>query len=203
MSPDLSFLRRRTRPSPVAHHKPTRPVVRVRSGTRTLLGPATPMVTLNRLQSGVGALVVEALCSAAVGDLRLGCAYTLTDGQSSLVRGSTPVLSLTRREFDRLTVDLRQNRKLRRLIVYGYSESGRSLRWGGTLAVTTLGGARLDLPVDGPPSAGVTVFLALYNVDGEIVLRSEMSHVDGDVRDACQAYGFDRITWLDGRTPTH
>jgi uncharacterized protein involved in tellurium resistance len=230
---DLAFLRRRTRPArvvtpeavpsaldlaPVTAQAPpprarsTRPVVRVPAGERRLLGTATPMVTLTRLQSGVGALVVEALCARAVGDLRMGCAYTLADGYSSTVQHSggrnsgphgskSPVLLAGRREFERLTVDLRQNRRLRRLIVYGFSESRQVLRWGGALAVTTHGGTRLDLPVDQPAACGVTVFLALYNVDGEFVLRTEMTRVDGDVRDACQAYGFDRITWVDGRTP--
>lgn len=177
-----------------------------------LLTTSAPMVTLTRLQSGVGALVFEALSAGTAGDLRLGCAYTLADGYSSIVahcggRNSgppgarSPVIRAARREFERLTVDLRQNRRLRRLIVYGFSESRPALRWGGTLVATTHGGARADLPIDQPVAGGVTVFLAVYNVDGELVVRAEMTRVDGDVRDACHAYGFDRITWVDGRTP--
>ncbi len=170
------------------------------------------MVTLTRLQSGVGALVFEALSAGTAGDLRLGCAYTLADGYSSIVQHSggrnsgppgarSPVIRAGRRDFERLTLDLRQNRRLRRLVVYGFSESRQALRWGGTLVATTHGGARVDLPIDRPTAGGVTVFLALYNVNGELAVRAEMTCVDGDVRDACQAYGFDRITWVDGRTP--
>ncbi len=208
---DLSMALPPAQPPPFRARAPL-PVVRVRSGECALLGPAAPMVTLNRLQSGVGALVFEALCSRAVGDLRLGCAYTLAGGHSSTVqhcggrnsgpRGArSPVILTTRPGFERFTVDLRQIRRLTRLIVYGFSESGQAIRWGGTLVVTTFGGARVELPMDRPVSSGVVVFLSGYNVDGELVVRSEMEHVDGDVRDACQAYGFDRITWLDGRTP--
>jgi uncharacterized protein involved in tellurium resistance len=170
------------------------------------------MVTLTRLQSGVGALVFEALSTGTAGDLRLGCAYTLADGYSSIVQhcggrnsgppgARSPIVRVGRREFERLTVDLRQNRLLRRLVVYGFSESRRALRWSGTLVATTHGGARADLPIDQPVAGGVTVFLALYNIDGEVAVRAEMTRVDGDVREACHAYGFDRITWVDGRTP--
>lgn len=177
-----------------------------------LLTAAAPMVMLTRLQSGVGALVFEALSAGTVGDLRLGCAFTLADGYSSIVQhcggrnsgppgARSPIIRAGRREFEWLAMDLRQNRRLRRLIVYGFSESRQALRWGGTLVVTTHGGARADLPIDQPVAGGVTVFLALFNVDGELAIRTEMTRVDGDVRDACHAYGFDRITWVDGRTP--
>ena len=87
------------------------------------------------------------------------------------------------------------------MIVFGFSESAQELRWGGTLIVTALGGARVELPLDLPASTGVSVFLSVYNVAGEFVLRAEMETVKGAVRDACIAYGFDRISWLDDRTP--
>jgi hypothetical protein len=38
-------------------------------------------------------------------------------------------------------------------------------------------------------------------VDGCWVVRSEMDAVGSTVRAACQAFGFDRITWLDDATP--
>jgi hypothetical protein len=75
------------------------------------------------------------------------------------------------------------------------------LRWGGTLVATTLGGARIELPLDLPASGGVTVFMSVYNVNGEFVIRSEMENINGPVREACMAYGFEGITWLDDRTP--
>jgi uncharacterized protein involved in tellurium resistance len=156
------------------------------------------MITLSRLQSGIGLLTFEAMGTRT----DLGCAYALTDGRTSIVRygadavcappnSRTPVI-LARRQ--RLTVDLRQNRGLARMIIYGRAA-------GGVLVVTTLGGARIDLPLDEQERGGTTVFLSVYNVGGEFVVRAEMAHIDGAVRDACQAYGFDRITWLDDRTP--
>ena len=47
----------------------------------------------------------------------------------------------------------------------------------------------------------VVVLTTLYNVAGEFVLRAEMQPILGDVREACRAYGYDRITWLDSRNP--
>jgi hypothetical protein len=43
--------------------------------------------------------------------------------------------------------------------------------------------------------------MSLYNVRGEFVLRAEMQALNGGVREACRAYGYDRITWLDDRAP--
>jgi uncharacterized protein involved in tellurium resistance len=189
-----------------------RSLPRARSGERTLLTPSSPTVTLNRLQSGVGVLSIDAACSPAVGDLRIGAAYQLTDGHSSVLSRSgsittaprnsrRPVIAARREEYERLLVDLRQSRKLERLVVYGFSESGAELKWGGTLLVRTAGGARVEIPLDQPASARVVVLLSIYNVRGEFVLRAELESIDGGIRNAVQAYGFDRITWLDDSTP--
>ncbi|HEX8094243.1 hypothetical protein [Jatrophihabitans sp.] len=189
-----------------------RPLPRARSGERTLLTPKAPTVTLNRLQSGIGVLTIEAACSAAVGDLRIGAGYELADGHSSLVsrvsgvataprNSRRPVIVARAEQYERLLVDLRQSRQLDRLVVYGFSESGRQLNWGGTLVLSTAGGARVELPLDRPPSGGVAVLLSIYNVRGEFVVRAEMENFAGSIRNAIQAYGFDRISWLDDRTP--
>jgi uncharacterized protein involved in tellurium resistance len=195
-----------------APRRAVRPLPRARSGERTLLTPKTPTVTLNRLQSGIGVLTVEAACSAAVGDLRIGAAYELADGHSSLVsrvggpvtaprNSRRPVIVARAEQYERLVVDLRQSRQLSRLIVYGFSESGGQLNWGGTLVLRTAGGARVELPLDRPASGGVTVLLSIYNIRGEFVVRAEMENIAGSIRTAVQAYGYDRISWLDDRTP--
>ncbi|MGY1619058.1 hypothetical protein ACI797_20135 [Geodermatophilus sp. SYSU D00691] len=169
-------------------------------------------MTLNRVQSGLGALVVEAVCSPAVGDIRLGALYELEDGTSSIVHralgiltapwGSRrPVLTGSAAEYDRLTVDLRQSCALRRLLVYAVSESGRELTWGGTLLVTTFGGARVELPLDLGRHHGPIALLSLYNIDGEFVLRAETEKISGAVREVARAFGYDRITWADHSTP--
>jgi uncharacterized protein involved in tellurium resistance len=147
-----------------------------------------------------------------VGDLRIGAAYQLSDGHSSLVSrpgGITtaprtsrrPVIAARAEQYERLLIDLRQSRRLDRLVVFAFSESGGRLNWGGTLILTTAGGARVELPLDRPPSDGVTVLLSVYNVRGEFVVRAEMENFPGSIRTAVQAYGFDRISWLDDRTP--
>ena len=199
-------------PTPAAPARAVRPVARAGPDAPTVLTPKDPTVTLTRIQSGVGILTFEAACSPAVGDLRLGCAYQLRSGVSSVVqyvsgvttappKSSRPVLVAEHVRFERLLVDLVQSRQLERLILYAFSESGAQLNWGGTLVVTTFGGARVELPLDRPPSAQVNVMMSVYNIDGEFVLRAEMEQFPGNVRDAVSAYGFDRISWLDARTP--
>ncbi|MCA0146925.1 hypothetical protein [Blastococcus sp. LR1] len=202
------------RPGRSTREKPTswRPVPRVAARGRVILTPRDPTVTLNRLQSGIGALTVEAICSPAVGDVSLGALFELADGSSSVVErqrglvtgppGSvSPVLTADREEFEQLIVDLRQTQRLRRLLVYAVSESGRELNWGGTLLTRTFGGARVELPLDLGVHRGPVALLSLYAVDGEFVLRAETERITGAVRDVARAYGYDRITWADDRTP--
>ena len=118
-------------------------MVRVARGGRTILSRESPTVTLTRTQSGIGTLTVEAACSAEVGDLRLGCAYQLSSGQSSTVqvtsgnrlappRSRRPVLVGSFDHYERISVDLRQCREIERLAFYAFSESRARLTWGGT-----------------------------------------------------------------------
>jgi uncharacterized protein involved in tellurium resistance len=177
-----------------------------------VLSPNEPVVTLSRIQSGVGVITIEAVCSPAVGDLRLGCAYELSSGLSSVVQHSSgivtappdsrrPVIIAGHTEFERLTIDLVQSRTIERLIVYAFSESGGTLNWAGTLVTTTTGGDRIELPLNRPPSARVSVLQSVYNIRGEFVVRAEMEQFAGGVQAAVTAYGFDRITWVDHRRP--
>jgi uncharacterized protein involved in tellurium resistance len=186
--------------------------VRVAAPQRVILTVTEPTVTLTRLQSAIGTLTVEAAVSETVGDLRLGCAYELANGYSSTVqltdgnryappRARRPVIVASREHFDRLAVDLRQSTDLRRLGVYAFSVSRQPLRWGGTLIVTTFSGAKVELPLEHLQGGTVAMLLSVYNVHGEFVLRGEMQTFNGGVRDAVRAYGYDRITWLDDRTP--
>ena len=185
---------------------------RVVASQRVILTVTQPTVTLTRLQSAIGTLTVEAAVSAAVGDMRLGCAYELGDGYASTVqltdgnrfappRGRRPVIVASREHFDRLAIDLRQSTDLRRFGVYAFSVSRQPLQWGGTLIVTTFGGAKVELPLEALSGGSVAMLLSAYNVRGEFVLRGEMQSFNGGVRAAVRAYGYDRITWLDDRTP--
>ncbi|MEY2553702.1 MAG: hypothetical protein QOC57_1562 [Ilumatobacteraceae bacterium] len=184
----------------------------MRPGERVILSPHDPTVTLSRLQTGIGTLTIEAAVSGEVGDLRLGCAYELDSDfelTMQMTQGSRfapphskrPILLGSRDRFERVSIDLRQCRSLRRLIVYAFSESRQPLTWGGTLVVTTFGGGRIELPLDSLQGGTVAVLLSLYQVHGEFVLRAEGQTMYGDVREAARAYGYDRISWLDDRTP--
>lgn len=170
-----------------------------------------PTAHLTRVQSGVGQLSIDAACSPEVGDLRLGAAYQLSSGTSSTVQLSggnrfapssrRPVIVGGRDEYEHLRLDLRQTPGLQRLAVYAFSESRADLTWGGTLVVTTFGGGRVELPMETLYPGRVAVLLSIYNVDGELVIRAEMETIAGDVREAARAYGYDRITWRDDRSP--
>jgi uncharacterized protein involved in tellurium resistance len=184
----------------------------VRAGHQHLLTVADPTALLTRIQSGVGMLEIEAACSPDVGDLRLGAAYELSSGHTSTVQlaangnrfapsSRRPVIVAGKDEFDHLRLDLRQIRELRRVAVYAFSESRTELSWGGTLVVSTSGGARIELPLENLYRGRVAVLVSLYNVDGELVIRAEMETIAGEIREAARAYGYDRITWRDDRMP--
>jgi len=185
---------------------------RIKPGERFVMSPTAPTVTLTRLQSGIGTLTIEAAASDEVGDLRLGCAYELANDLQltmQMTQGNRfapphskrPVLVGGHDRFERVQVDLRQCRGLRRLIVYAFSEKRQPLKWGGTLIVTTFGGGRVEVPMDVLEGGQIAVLMSIYQVRGELVLRAEMQALFGDVRDAARAYGYDRISWLDDRTP--
>jgi hypothetical protein len=55
--------------------------------------------------------------------------------------------------------------------------------------------------MDGPPAAGAVGLVTIYQVGGELTVRAEPREVLPNVREACLAFGFDRITWLDPNTP--
>jgi hypothetical protein len=187
--------------------------VRVGGRDQHLLSRTSPTVTLTRVQSGVGHLTIDLLTSAEVGDLRLGAVYQFRSGGSSTVSladgrrfaplsGRRPVLLAGREDdADRISVDLRQIGDIERVAVIGYSVSRQTLAWGGTLVVTTFGGARLELPLDALYRGSLAVLLSLYNVAGELVVRAEMETIAGDVRQAAAAYGYERIAWRDDHTP--
>lgn len=160
--------------------------------------------------SGIGTLTCEAAISPAVGEVALACAYELEDQVSSLVQLNghsrfapdqrRPVLVAGRDRFESLLVDLRQVRTVRRLLLVVYSFSREPLTWAGTLIISTHGGARVEVPLDDLGTTPVGVAVALYQLDGELVIRSVLRPA-ATVREACVSYGYDAITWLDDRTP--
>lgn len=167
----------------------------------TVLTPRQPSVQLTRLQSGIGALTFEAAWSPDEGFV-LGCAYQMDSGWSSVLRPGETFGPLTMDRpagHQRLRLDLLHGRHLQRLIVFGVPAVDPGPHWAGTLLISTHGHARIEVPVQ-PPPPGPTVLLSLYNVDGELVLRAEAQSVPGRIRDACLAFGYDRIAWRDADT---
>ncbi|MDQ6839320.1 MAG: hypothetical protein M3137_13585 [Actinomycetota bacterium] len=157
-------------------------------------------------------MTIEAACSAAVGDLRLGCAYRLRSGASSVVAEvdglrtgppgeASPVFLSGRDRYEQVSVNLRRVRDVERFVVYAFAGDGSTLAWGGTLQVTTYGGAVIAASLENRPFDGVLVALSAYNVDGELVLRAEHQATEPTVRHACEAFGYDDIIWLDDRLP--
>jgi hypothetical protein len=179
---------------------------RTSTGAATVLTPRKPTVSLDRVQSGVGSVTVEAAWSDGH-ELRLGCAIRMRSGHSAVVpvddvpKPDVPVALSTRGRHQSLALDLLRARHLDRLIVFAVLHRPLAPAWNGTLVVTTFGGTRIEVPVERAPGPGVAVLLSLYNVAGEMVLRAEREHVHGTLRDACSAYGFNWIAWLDGHTP--
>lgn len=195
-------------PQPRAPYQPTRAA----TGATATLNTAAPTLTLTRVQSGVGVLTITAACSDAVADARLGCMYELRTGRSGLVDLSRhlpvaphdsrrPIILAGEPDFETLTFDLVQCRELRRAAVYLYAPSGAPSDPVGTLVVETFGRARVEIPLEGLAPASVLVALTVFTIDGELVLRVENEPVAGPVRSACEAFGFDTISWLDPQTP--
>lgn len=190
-------------------HQPlrVRKARRTVNGTVTRLSATAPSVTLNRLQSGIGSLEFSLSRAAGAGELSLGCVYQLqsriegviqTSGATTGPPGSPlPLLRMKMRaDGDSVSFDLRQITTLRRALLYGYSPSGAPTSWSGTIVASTFGGAQLEIPLAGPSSGGTLAMVTIYNVDGELVLRSEMEQFRGRPQRAAEAFGFQ--PWIDG-----
>jgi len=65
--------------------------------------------------------------------------------------------------------------------------------------VTTHAGARVEAPLTGLDTGSVGVLLSVYQDAGELGMWTEML-AGSSVRDACRAFGFDDINWVDDRT---
>ena len=148
----------------------------------------------------------------STGDLSLGCVVETDRSEESAVqslgghleapRGAdAPLVSLDHRPSgDVVVIDLGQVRALRRALVYGYSPSIATLSWDGVIGATTAGGARIEIPFGRRPFSGTMAMVSIYNVAGELVLRSEMEELFGPPEAAAAAYGYE-LPWLDGRVP--
>lgn len=184
-------------------HDPLAPLLpdipRIAPGERRVLGPGSPVVMLNRVQSGVGALRIEV---ASGHELRLAMAY-VWDSVPGIVCGpgtvhgpdaAHPVVSLIGEAG--ASIDLGNIGLLDRFLLLLQAH-----QYGGTLVATTVGGSRLEIPLPEGPAVGTLALLSGYRVRGALILRAEVDQVAGGLREAVRAYGYDQIGWLDTNTP--
>ncbi|GLY07716.1 MULTISPECIES: hypothetical protein [Actinoplanes] len=191
---------------PPAVRRRLAPVRRVAPDRPLALTPPTPTAVLTRIQSGVGTLTATMHWSEpGVGRLLVACqrrsreVRVLNPEPGSLVeaggllldhRGGSPSLTwdlLHVREIDRLMLAVTANRGPRPLT--------------GVLTLVTYSGARVEVPVELPPEAMVSVLVTIFQVDGELVLRAERDTVGATLKDACDAYGYGAVTWINPYTP--
>jgi hypothetical protein len=166
------------------------PVQRVAG--RAILSADAPTVTLNRRQSAIGSLAYDPFGGGA-----LSCAWELVEGEAGLVSaaldvrvspefGRRPIVQLRK---DQLVVGLRHVRRLRRLLLLlsGLDESK---------ATRLVGELHDEGTVESSHSAiaPVVAALAVYQVDGELVIRREDFGFPS-TEAAADAYGFS-LNWL-------
>lgn len=160
---------------------------------RVLLTAESPTVTLDRRQSAIGSLAFELTGSGEV-----SAVWELTDGTTGMVDaasnvttspeyGRRPIVELT---GHRVLIGLRQVRQLRRLLIL-------LSRFEGTAPERLI----MDLHDESTletshtsPDQPVVAALAIYQVDGELVIRREGASFDS-VDGAAAAYGL-TVNWL-------
>lgn len=194
---------KRTRPR-------TLPYPRVPRGSTVTLTAEAPTVTLTRLQSGIGQLRLSFAHGGSTGDLAMGAICQTADGATHVVQAlgeslttpeqPMPLLRLEPGNQD-LVFDLHLVPQLRRALVYLFSPSGAAVSWDGLLSVRTQDRSRIETALSHRVRRGTCALLTIYNVHGELVLRSELAAFDGPPEMAAEAYGY-AYAWLDGRFPT-
>lgn len=175
----------------------------VGEGERRLMAGNDAVVALTRVQSGIGVLEV----SLSVPDLdnhKIALAYECCAKKQYVLgydrernQGDHP---FTLSRSGRLLVDLRRVRSLRRFLV-SVSACSSSVRWTGAAVVSTLGGARLEVPLGHPGPHENLALLTGYNVDGQLVVRAEDDPQDVPLKRLCEDYGYTKVGWRDDRHP--
>jgi len=167
------------------------PVQRVAG--RAILSADAPTVTLDRRQSAIGSLALDLFGGGGA----LSCAWELVEGEAGLVSaaldvrvspefGHRPIVQLRR---DSLIVGLRHVRRLRRLLLLlsGLDESKPTRLVGELHDESTIESQHTA-------NAPVLAALAVYQVDGELVVRREDFGFPS-AEAAAAAYGFS-LNWL-------
>ncbi len=159
---------------------------------RVLLTADVPTVTLDRRQSAIGSLTFEVAGPGAVAAI-----WELTDGTTGIIDeaeqvrtspefGRRPIVELHR---GRIIVGLRHVKELRRLLILMNGFRGNDPQ---RLLATLHDDSTFESSHVG--TGPYVAALAIYNVDGELVVRREGEGVDS-AESLAGAYGFTR-TWL-------
>ena len=167
------------------------PVQRVAG--RAILSADAPTVTLDRRQSAIGSLAFDLFGGGGA----LSCAWELVEGEAGLVSAALDVCvspefgrrSIVQLRKDQLVVGLRHVRRLRRLLLLlsGLDESKASRLAGELHDEGSVESSHNAI-------APVVAALALYQVDGELVIRRE-DFGFASTEAAADAYGFS-LNWL-------
>lgn len=160
---------------------------------RVLLTAANPTVTLDRRQSAIGSLTFEVAGTGSVGalwelqDKTVGLVDAAVGTVTSPEFGRRPIVELT---HHRIVVGLRHVHELRRLLILVSGFRGNDPQ---RLLMTLHDDCTVEtthVSTSGP----VVVALALYQVDGELVIRREDFGFDSG-ETAGREYGM-QLTWL-------
>lgn len=187
-------------------HTVAAPPRRTSTGAVTRLTDRSPVVSLTRMQAGIGALTVEAVWPEK-DQLRIGCVFRTNDGLTAIaaLEGEAgpvdPVLTSIRGARQSVRLDLLRARTLDRAVIFAVLYPPLPSGWHSALAISMAGAARIEVPVEHPGDFGIAVPLSLYRVGGELVVRAEQEVVRGTLRDACTAFGFDQLSWANPYTP--
>ncbi len=175
-----------TAPALTPKAAPQLPTARVRG--RTILTPEQPMVTLDRRQSAIGSLAVDL---APYG--RVNGVWELIDGTAGTVSEQGGITtspefgrrSLVQVQHGRLLVGLRHVHQLRRLLVVltGLDPDGART----TTVASLYDGSTAESAHESHVPALVS--LAIYQVEGELVVRREGFGFPS-LAEAAKAYGF-------------
>jgi len=180
-SPSLSLGRT---PAPKSEQEHAVP----RARGRATLSRNAPTVTLDRRQSAIGALVF-----ALVGSGDLSCAWELVSGEVGLVSAAGGVNispEFARRPIVQLreaaiVIGLRNVRRLRRLLLIA---GGLGVERPSRLIGDLYDGSTIESS-HSSPAKPVVAALAIYQVDGELVVRLEDAGF-ATAEKAAEAYGF-------------
>ncbi len=178
---------------------PVRRARRAPAGALTELNLERPSVTLSRLQSGVGALAV-ALVGVGAERAALGCAYEIAasphartlvvDATTDPVPKPDALLWGSFKQHQRIIVDLRQIERFRRALIFVTTGLGNGAAASCALLFAVRGVDLVECRMDLPAGEGTLVVASVYNVFGELVIRSEAWTLEASLRTAAEAHGF-------------